>query len=183
MTATSRLKMPIFFLGGVHGTGKSSLASAIGVRVSATVLSASQLIRDEGFEPSEADKRVHDIDGNQERLLRALTHHRKESKKILLDGHYCLRSVVGDAVAIPVEVFKCIAPTALLLLVDEPVSIVQRLKERDGVTHQVADVTALMECEREAALVVSNELRIALRVLNAPPSIDDVCQFLDSVTA
>ncbi len=172
--------MPLFFLGGVHGAGKSSLASELGVRLPAKVLSASQLIRDEGVEPAAPDKRVDDIDGNQERLLRALARHQRVHERILLDGHFCLRSGDGEAVAIPIEIFRRIVPAALVLVVADPAAIVERLEQRDGLKYQLADVKGLMECEREAAFVVSTELRIPLCVLQAPPSIDEACGFLES---
>jgi len=174
--------MPLFFLGGAHGTGKSSVATVLGARMSVKVLSASRLIREEGVEPSTSDKRVGDIHGNQERLLRALARHRALHERILLDGHFCLRSSTGDAVAIPLEIFRRIAPDALLLLVDEPEEIAKRLEQRDGISYQLADVTCLGNCEHEAALLVSNELRIPLHVVRAPASIDETCEFLGSAT-
>ena len=174
--------MSLVFLGGAHGTGKSSLAAALGARLSVKVLSASQLIREEGVQPSTPDKRVGDVDGNQERLLRALARHRALHAKILLDGHYCVRSSTGHTVAITCEVFRRIAPAALLLLVDEPLAIAKRLVERDTLQHELADLTAHNDCEQEAALVVSTDLGIRLHVLHAPPSVEEACAFLQSAT-
>lgn len=89
--------MTLYFLGGVHGAGKTALSLALAPRVGGAALSASQLIREGGAEPSTPDKRVVDIEGNQERLLRALAWHREAQTTIILDGHYCLRNTLAES--------------------------------------------------------------------------------------
>jgi adenylate kinase len=175
--------MPLFFLGGAHGAGKSVLAAEVAAEIGARVLSASELIREEGAEPSTHDKRVTDIDSNQERLLRALERQRAIEARILLDGHYCLRSQSGAAVAIAFDIFARIAPNALLLLDADPSQIVERLRERDAVRYDAAAVEELVACEMSTAMTVSAQLRVPLGVVRAPDALQRAVSFLKSYGA
>ena len=53
--------MSVYFLGGVHGAGKTKLAQALAASVGAVAVSASHLIRTQGVTPSTRDKRVFDL--------------------------------------------------------------------------------------------------------------------------
>lgn len=155
----------LYFLGGVHGTGKTTLALELGAELGATVLSASQLIRLAGVEPSTLDKRVEDISGNQALLLRGLAQYRTANASIILDGHYCVRSISGEPTRIDLGVFREMAPTSLLLLEDDASAIARRLLIRDGVAHNIMAVLNLMDYEREAARAVSEALGLKLCIL------------------
>ena len=170
--------MQLFFLGGAHGTGKTTLARELCDRLPAKLLTASQLIREEGTEPSEPDKRVGDISGNQDRLLRAIQRHRTRHATILLDGHYCVRSMSGEPAAIACDVFQGLAPDALLLLEEQPSAVAQRLSLRDGVEYGIDNVIAQIKCERCAAQTVSTALTLPLHVLKAPGALEHALDFL-----
>lgn len=170
--------MALFFLGGVHGAGKSSVASALATRLPARALSASALIRQEGVEPSTSDKRVNDIAGNQERLLRALSRYREPGTAIILDGHYCLRAESGEPVALTVDVFRRLCPDALLLLEDDPDAIAERLGERDRQHHEASNIAALTLCERAVAELVSATLCLPLLIVRQPEAAEEALSFL-----
>jgi adenylate kinase len=172
--------MPLYFLGGAHGAGKSMVAGALGPLLGAAVITASDLIREEGIEPSTADKRVTDVGGNQALLLNALRRRKTQHSRLLLDGHYCLRGASGIPTMIPTDVFAAIAPDVLLLLVEAPSTIADRLQQRDGQVHDVADVTALCKCEREAAHLVSVCLGVPLHVIHPPDAVDQAARFIIS---
>jgi adenylate kinase len=173
--------MSLFFLGGVHGAGKTALAKALAPRVNGVALSASQLIRAEGVVPSTPDKRVIDIDANQRRLLQAMARYQPINGVVILDGHYCLRNALAESEPIPLLVFQRLTPRALLLLAADPEDVVQRLSSRDAQTHEITQLTDLMACEQTAAERVSAHLGIPLKVLRPPKALDDAADFVASI--
>lgn len=170
--------MPLIFVGGTHGTGKTTFASALCRRLPAVLLTASAIIRDNVPEPLSIDKRVIDIDGNQERLLKGLATLRARHSLVVLDGHYSVRGPSGDPVAIAAEVFNAIAPDALLLIEESPPVIVERLRRRDGVRYEVAEVISLVAFERGAASALSAALNLPLCIMRASDGVDSALEHL-----
>ncbi|MBA3657294.1 MAG: AAA family ATPase [Gemmatimonadaceae bacterium] len=170
--------MKLYFLGGVHGAGKTALSQALATLIGGVRLSASDLIREEGVEPSAPDKRVSDIDANQERLLWAIDKRRHSATPIILDGHFCLRNASGEATAIPPSVFVRLMPDALMLLEAPAEEITQRLSARDAQSHSLNEIRDLLACEKQTAEQVSALLAIPLRILGPTSSLDDAVPFL-----
>jgi adenylate kinase len=112
----------IVFVGGIHGSGKTTLSQALAVLVPAAHLTAGGLIR-EAAEPGHVvtvgpqDKAVPNVDANQAVLLRGLAAYQARNaddlRVLLLDGHFTLMNASGEIEEVPLEVFKTIAPIAL----------------------------------------------------------------------
>jgi adenylate kinase len=139
------------------------------------------LISEEGAEPSTPDKRVADIDGNQERLLRALARYQASLNTIILDGHFCLRNERGESEPVPAAVFRRLSATAFLLLSEDPEQIAARLSARDSRQHQLESIVGLMACEQSTAKRLSKRLRVPLKLLRGTSAVDDAANFISSL--
>lgn len=79
------------FVAGVHGVGKTYLASRLPSTLGLIHTSASKLIKEERAMPSwGVDKRVSDVDANQIALAAAVKRHNDAGVQLLLDGHFVL---------------------------------------------------------------------------------------------
>lgn len=87
---------------GVHGVGKTYLLS----KLSYENYSASGLIREYQNEITDIEKRVSDIEGNQNTLLKAIKHKGLMGKRFILDGHGCLLNEKEEIVPIEKEIFE-----------------------------------------------------------------------------
>ncbi len=99
------------FVGGVHGSGKTTLSRFLAEALSAGHVTAGELIR-KAAAPSHVvttgaqDKAVPDVDRNQAVLLRGLSAYlAADDRPLLLDGHFTLIDPSGGIVEIPAEVF------------------------------------------------------------------------------
>ncbi len=170
--------MSVFFVGGIHGSGKSTLCRQLSVPLQADHLIASELIE---FTPDPHDltrKGVVNVAQNQDRLLRALSQRKHVRPNVLLDGHFSVFDRTGRIVRIPVSVFREINPAALLLVEAEPSKVRARLGRRDRRTYDLDLLTRLTSEERFHARDVSRELGIPLRIWRVGNGIDEAVRFL-----
>src|SRR5687768_12978665 len=121
--------MPITFVGGIHGSGKTTLCQDLAKSVGAQHLVASALIR-EGRTMAHG-KQVADVDANQDALLAGLAARADRASDIILDGHFALLTPSGIT-SISLDVFKAICPSAIIVLTCDPDTAARRLAQRDG---------------------------------------------------
>jgi adenylate kinase len=153
----------VIFLGGVHGVGKSTLASLCR-EVGVEHLSASGLIRATSLAPRfDEEKRVKDLVGNQEILINALNARTASGGVFLLDGHYTLRNAKAEVEKIPLATFQAISPCGLGIVVDSPGAIVTRLQSRGGMNLDVAGCEKMQQEEVSHANSVAKALGVDLR--------------------
>ena len=158
--------MPLAFLGGLHGAGKSTLASALCSELPLEHHSASDLIRH--YRPLGPTKSVKDVRGNQDALILALEDFRARGAGILLDGHFALLHESGRAVPVPIDTFARIAPVALITLAIEPEEARTRLLARDTSAPSLQQLSELQDLELNHAEAVSEALALPLLLLDTP---------------
>lgn len=159
--------MSVIFLAGVHGVGKGYLGSRVAPTLGMTHCTASQLIREEkGRVNWGADKVVTDVGENQIALIAGLERRRAGSASILLDGHFVLQIAMEEYVRLDLEVFRCLRLTGVILLVEDEMTIVQRLALRDSVSHNPASIARLAGQEAAHANFVCDALGIPLTILS-----------------
>lgn len=148
----------IFFLGGIHGSGKTTIGKILAKKLGIEYLSASSLIKWEEKNVDKLNKRVLDINKTQKLLLKIL-HKKIDTKKLyILDGHYCLINNLNQITPIPFNVFKEINPLCLILL-DEPfVTVKNRLIKRNHNPEFIEIVNELAKHEYEYAYKLSQEI-------------------------
>ncbi len=161
------------FLAGIHGVGKTFLASQLPPTIDLVHTSASKLIKEERQLPNWGlDKRVSDIDANQIALASAVRRHNNENTRLLLDGHFVLINDRGDFSPLDVEVFKALNLQSVILLEADPHIVANRIYERDGREVDVHHLLDFINIERSHAQLVCNKLGIPLTILNAPDIIN-----------
>lgn len=157
----------IFFLGGIHGSGKTTIGKILAKKLGIEYLSASRLIKWEERNVDKLDKRVLDINETQELLLKMLYKKINTQKIYLLDGHYCLINNLNQITPIPFKVFKEINPLCFILL-DEPfITVKNRLIKRNHNPEFIEIVNKLAKHEYEYAYQLSQTIDKELIRLNS----------------
>lgn len=157
------------FVAGVHGVGKTYLASQLPATLGLTHTSASKLISEERRRPNwGADKRVSGADANQIALATAVKRHNHAGRRLLLDGHFVLLSSQGKLLRLGTEVFRSLNLDGVVLLEVAPETIATRIRERDGQQADIDQIVEFINTERLQAQMVCHELGISLRILTTP---------------
>jgi adenylate kinase len=127
-------------------------------------LTASALIKSEKQSAiPDQTKFVLDPVGNQELLIRGVRKHVRSSYEgVLLDGHFTLLKPDGEITAIEVDVFAKLGLDTIVVLRDDPISICNRLRERDKQDWAIAIVSAHQDAEINRAHVVASSLGIPI---------------------
>ncbi|WP_268624269.1 ATP-binding protein [Paenibacillus alvei] len=136
----------LLFVGGVHGVGKTHVCESISKKFNIPTYSASSLISSRKKEMFSKNKRVSDINHNQDLLIDALSQLGLEKNYYLLEGHFCLLNKVGEITRVPKETFFKLSPEVIIVLTDYVEAISHRLKNRDD-THY--DLVFLDEFQHE----------------------------------
>lgn len=159
------------FLAGIHGVGKTFLASQLPSDLGLRHTSASKLIREELAQPNwSVDKRVDDVGANQIALSQAVRRHNDNGERLLLDGHFVLLDSAGNFVQLEVNVFRSLNLQAAILLEAPSDIVAERILLRDGHKLAVADVERFAATERSHAKTVCSSLAIDLVVLDVASS-------------
>lgn len=159
----------IVFVGGIHGVGKTYLGAPAAKHLGIRHATASQLIREErGLQTWGADKRVAGIDENQAALISAIARMRAGGQRLLLDGHFVLRSPDGSLTEVDVQVFRDLQMGAVLLLATDIEVVLGRLRERGDHSWSESELQLLAEREEAHARLVATELGLPLKHLVSP---------------
>ncbi|MBD2096231.1 AAA family ATPase [Trichocoleus sp. FACHB-591] len=174
-------KRKVIFVGGVHGVGKTTFCKALKAQLDVQHFSASDLIAREKKEQYFQDKRVQNIDENQDVLVTALNKYLKDETWYLLDGHFCLLSKDGEITKIPDSTYEGINPCAIILLFDRPENIYDRLSERDNITYDLALLHSFQEQEIDYAKYISNKLGIPYRMCDSAQTKSETYCFVENL--
>ncbi len=128
----------MIFIGGVHGVGKSYVCDIISENTGLETYSASYLISEFKMKNFSKDKRVSEINKNQDLLIKAFNYINKP--ECILDGHFCLLDESNKITRIPMSTFKELAPQKIVLLYDTPGLITNRLYKRDGIFYNINNI-------------------------------------------
>ena len=162
------------FMGGVHGVGKTFFCQKVVAAFDVEHVTASSLISRHTRHKN--DKTVSNVKKNQSILAEELNQYRPKHPIILLDGHFCLIGSDLSVKEIPLETFESISPSAIILLVDDPEMIVERLAVRDAHIHSIDLLSKLQSSEKTRASLVSEHLKIPLTVIETQSDIEDSIQ-------
>jgi len=115
---------------------------------------------------------------NQERLIEALANRRVASATVLLDGHFCLLDETYSVVRLPVNVFRHIQPSALVLVEPSLGEVLNQIKQRDGREMDPVLIRRVLEAEREHSEVISKALGVPIMKVNGSSAPGDILAFL-----
>jgi adenylate kinase len=168
------------FVAGVHGVGKTYLASRLPPQFDVMSTSASKLIKEELATANwDSGKRVADVDGNQVALARSVKRHNSEGRRLLIDGHFVLLNSRGEWVRLEASVFRALDLSGVVLIEADPMVIAARIGERDGREMDIEQVRQFVVAERTQGQLVCQELGLPLIVMSAP----SVADFVDTIVA
>ncbi len=169
----------IVFIGGIHGVGKTSICKHLLGMKDLNHYSASQLIAKLKNEKlTSTEKTVKDISGNQDLLINAIEKYVNNDNLTLLDGHFCLLNRNYEVTRIPIEIFYSINPTGIVVVVDSAENIIQKIKNRDGVSYDLELISYFQDEEIKYARYVSDELNVPFIEYKATEKINKLNQFL-----
>lgn len=159
--------MSVLFVCGVHGCGKTTFCAALARELEVQAFSSSSLIREEKQNAiSDVDKRVKNIEGNQQLLVLAVRKKVNQNTRIILDGHMTLLNVHGEVTRLGAPLFADLGVSRIILLNTPPAEICTRLLERDGKVLDSKNILAHMELEEVEAKNVAETLDIPFHIFN-----------------
>ncbi|WP_051591030.1 ATP-binding protein [Bacillus sp. UNC438CL73TsuS30] len=153
----------VIFICGIHGSGKTTLGQKLSKVFHYPFDSASNIIKKMAEQNWDNEKRVKDIDKNQNILLRGINILYSQDKFIILDGHFTLLDNEKQISYIPIEMFQNLNLSCVISCITPSEIIVERLKERDGNTSfDVDTLNNFQEAEKVHANNISTQLGIPL---------------------
>jgi len=152
--------MKNIFIAGTHGVGKSSFGEFISRKMNVQHFSCSTLIRMCDV-TTDIEKRVGDIDFNQQLLISAY-HKHCVNRKVILDGHTTIIDENGQPQVIELGVFNSLNLSLIIYMECHPRIIKDRVKERSGIIWSESYIEDLLASEKAAAQYVAVKLNLKL---------------------
>lgn len=168
----------MIFVSGIHGAGKSYFCNLVKTKLHIEAYQSSKLISERKSEYFSKNKKVLDIDYNQDYLIQAVEELNLLGKPYLLDGHFCLQDESGKITRISKQVFIDLNPHAIILLTEKPEIIIDRRKNRDGLDVGIVETEKFQEEEMRYSKEIALELGIPLHVSAGADTIDEAINFV-----
>ncbi|MFZ5566980.1 MAG: ATP-binding protein [Pseudomonadota bacterium] len=167
------------FVAGVHGAGKTFATKPACQKLGLVHATASQLIKQErGQTTWNGAKIVSDVDQNQAALISAARRIRESGATLVLDGHFVLRRAPGDHERLPIDVFRALDCSSILLIRSPVAVLLERLHARLDTSWTEAELLEFSMAEDVHGAEVAEVLRIPLKILDSP-SVLEVETWLD----
>ncbi len=156
-------------LSGVHGVGKGHFIKNKLANVSnLTVISASGIIAQYHDAEDAGNKRVNDVEGNQNLLLETLKDFFDIHKEtVLMDGHLVILDANDNIKKIPTSFFEKGMFDTIILLQDEARLIYDRLYARDG-THKL-DINLIEQIQKKEEEYAMELERQGIKIYHLTP--------------
>lgn len=157
----------VIFVAGIHGVGKSTLCRGVIDPIGIKHFTASEIIKKYRQEHLEnKTKYAANIDANQIILIEGLQRESTDEPVVVLDGHFALLNQQGEIVAIDTTVFGQLSLSAIVVIVDDPIKIDDRLLKRDGKGYGADRLLKMQEIELQQAKEVAQMLDVPLLTID-----------------
>lgn len=166
--------MGTIFFAGVYGVGKSSVIRTLSRIKKIPYYSASEIISQKSGEAYNTNKAVSDINFNQDILISSVSSILKNSKKVLLAGHFCILSSCNKVQRIPNYVYDQLALETIILLEAPTDVIVSNIYARDHSIYNYDTISSLQRSEREYAIEIADQLSCNFLIYNMTYSSKDI---------
>lgn len=150
----------IILLTGIHGVGKGYISSCIKNCIKIPIYEASRLIKQSG-NVSDLNKKVCNINNNQDILYSAINNYVKENL-FILDGHTCLLNKDGGIEKISFQSLYKFNIVGIIYIYDNIENIKERLYKRDKIVYDIKKLDLFQKLEYENSLALSKNLNIRL---------------------
>lgn len=161
--------MPVIFVCGVHGVGKTTFCQKLSKRLNIPYFTASALIREKSAQvisDKAGDKRVKNIENNQILLVEAVHSKLSIYDKIILDGHATIIDQDGNCQSLPEDVFQKLGIASILLVKNSVSEIARRLLLRDGISPDPEFIRSHQNSEMQQAMLLADRLKIRFYALD-----------------
>ncbi|MBU0589206.1 MAG: AAA family ATPase [Gammaproteobacteria bacterium] len=157
------------FVAGVHGAGKTFATKPACQKLGLLHATASQLIKEErGQATWDGAKMVSDVDQNQAALISAARRVRENGATLVIDGHFVLRRAPGIHERLPVDVFRALECSSVLLIRSPVPVLLKRLHARQDMSWTEAELSEFSMAEDAHSAEVAEVLGIPLKILDSP---------------
>jgi adenylate kinase len=172
----------IIFVAGVHGAGKTFATKPACAKLGLVHTTASQLIKEErGHATWNLSKMVSDVDQNQVALISAARRIRESGASLVIDGHFVLRRAPNIHERLPVNVFRALECSSVLLIRSPVPVLLERLLARQDVSWTEEELSEFSMAEDAHSAEVAYVLDIPLKILDSP-STQEVETWLDRLS-
>lgn len=173
--------MATYFLAGVYGVGKSTVANKITRITGIQNYSAGDLISSVNGEKYGANKLVADKDKNQDILTVCVEELLQSQEEIILAGHFCIVNKMGQVDPLPEKTFENLHIKKIILLESDVETIVSHLAGRDSKLYSPKLILDMIICEREMAETVAHKLGCPLVRYKMKYSSEDASQLIKEI--
>ena len=157
------------FVAGVHGAGKTFAIKPACQKLGLLHASASQLIQEErGQATWDGTKMVSDVDQNQAALISAVRRIRESGSRLVIDGHFVLRRAPGTHERLPIDVFRALECSSVLLIRSPVPVLLERLHARQDMSWSEAELAEFSKAEDAHSAEVEDVLGIPWTVFDSP---------------
>jgi adenylate kinase len=159
----------IIFVAGAHGAGKTFATKPACQKLGLVHATASQLIKEERGEATwDGTKMVSDVDQNQAALIAAVRRIRESGMTLVIDGHFVLRRAPSIHEKLPIDVFRALECSSILLIRSPVPVLLERLHARQDMSWTEAELADFSEAEGAHSVEVAETLGIPFRTLDSP---------------
>ena len=168
----------IIFISGIHGVGKDYIANIIKEYSKINVYSASDLIKKYSEISTDINKKVLNIEANQQNLINSIDMFVKDKLFILL-GHFCLFDKHYNIKKIDREIFFKLNLEKIIVIIDDIDNIQFRLKKRDNLFFTTELLGKFQNTEVRYANEIASMLNIPiLKINNDDKNYDSIINFI-----
>lgn len=169
----------IVFIGGIHGVGKTTFCKKTLKRIGVKHYSAGHLIKSLNKELiNNKNKKVVNINKNQNELVVAIDKYVEKVNLSLLDGHFCLLSETYEINDIPLNIFLKIPIRAIIILHDSIDNIQNKNSKRDGILYNSALLSSFQSRELEYSKYIAEELDVPYQKFDVNNDFEDILKFI-----
>lgn len=157
--------MPVIFVSGIHGVGKSTFCELITHDFNIPHFSASDLIRSyKSNLIQDGTKLVKNVEENQKAFSHAVHEQLNKSQVLIIDGHFTLLTSENAITKIGQNTFEGISIVLILVLLENPHVIHNRLFRRDGHCPSIAMLRKHQTLELQHAKAIATVIGIPILI-------------------
>lgn len=155
----------IFFIGGIHGVGKTTLCNYVSKKYNIEHLSASTLIANYKNKPFNS-LFIEGMDENQDILVKIVKSTLDKNKIYLLDGHFYLLNKDKQPEKVPEKTFVDLGIKKIIVLTEDINTILYRLKSRNNYNYDLNMLQDLQNKELNYSKQISSILNVPYKLIN-----------------
>ncbi len=111
---------------------------------------------------------VSDVDQNQVALILAAKRIRERGAKLVIDGHFVLRRAPGIHERLPIDVFRALECSSVLVIRSPVPVLLERLRARQDMSWTEIELAEFSKAEEAHSAEIAQVLGIPLKVLDSP---------------